>query len=96
MCKSAKQSKRRSDQTHTKAPEHPSRDLEITIGKRCKSGKSCKRQKCKKWQKLQNVAEVQDKAKDSKPSAYKASRTPFSRFGDNDWQTLQMFQREQK
>ena len=40
-------------------------------------------------QRLQEVAKVQNKAKDS---AYASTRTPFSRFGDNDlqkWQKLQ-------
>ena len=50
----------------------------------CKSGRSCKRQKWQKLQTLQKVANVQNKAKDCKQIAYKASRTPFSRFGNKD------------
>ena len=69
-----------------KAPGHPSLDFEIKI---CKNGKVAKVAKLQKLQKAKmpkvakvaKNAKVQVKATDCKPSAYEASRTPFSRFG---------------
>ena len=52
-----------------------------------------KMQKLQKLQKLQQNVKVQNKTEDFKPIAYKASRAPFSRFGNKDWQKLQKLQK---
>ena len=81
-------------QPHIKPPEHNSLDLEIKICKRCKSGNIsnvatiAKGKNGKSCKSVKKVPKVQNKAKDYKPTAFKGSRTTFSRFGDKDWQKL--------
>ena len=75
--------------TRSKTPFSRFGDKDLQKWQSCKSTKVAKSAKgktgksCKSCKKLQQVAKVQNEGKDS---AYTSSKTPFSRFGDNDKQ----------